>query len=269
MINSEYEFLLVVAGVSVDDDAVTTIADGFDGLLSWHRGLHRLAVSSEGADAVDAFQDLLPRIVSAVPALRILRLDPDLVGVSDIAERSGHSRQNVQQWVSGERNGDRPFPPPEGSAGRSLVWRWAEVNAWLKPLGLDDQATRPTREESALLDVALIQWNQAPVGVLSLGSAVNASSRLAATDSSAQGVGGATSSVALRTSGHETLLARIPIVTGRDLREWFRRLESGPAFLRADERAHWLADEHGLTHGYASAIVHEYEIQRRSRMGSA
>src|SRR5450755_441702 len=68
---------------------------------------------------------------------------------------------------------------------------------------------------------------------------------------------------------HKNLIARIPSVTGRDLREWFRRLESGPAFLRCDERAHWLADEHGLTHGYASAIVHEYEVQRRIRLNSA
>jgi predicted DNA-binding transcriptional regulator AlpA len=87
----------------------------------------------------------------------VLRLDPDLVGISDIADRAGHSRQNVQQWASGERNAGRPFPPPEGAAGRSLVWRWAEVNAWLKPLGLDDRATRPTREESLFIDVALVQ----------------------------------------------------------------------------------------------------------------
>jgi len=64
---------------------------------------------------------------------------------------------------------------------------------------------------------------------------------------------------------HKNLIARIPAVTGRDLREWFRSIESGPALLRCEERAVWLADEHGLTHGYATAIVHEYEVQRRAR----
>ncbi len=68
---------------------------------------------------------------------------------------------------------------------------------------------------------------------------------------------------------HKNLIARIPSVTGRDLPEWFASLESGPAFLRCEERAHWLADEHGLTHGYASAIVHEYEYRRRIRLNSA
>jgi PPOX class probable F420-dependent enzyme len=68
---------------------------------------------------------------------------------------------------------------------------------------------------------------------------------------------------------HQNLIARIPSVTGLQLREWFSRLESGPAFLRCNERAHWLSDEHGLSHGYATAIVHEYEIQRRTRLNGA
>ncbi len=68
---------------------------------------------------------------------------------------------------------------------------------------------------------------------------------------------------------HKNLIARIPRVTGSDLREWFHRLESGPSFMRHTERATWLADEHGLTHAYAAAIVHEYEVQRRIRLNSA
>jgi Domain of unknown function (DUF4287) len=61
---------------------------------------------------------------------------------------------------------------------------------------------------------------------------------------------------------HKNLIARIPRVTGSDLKEWFVRLESGPAFLRCEERAHWLADEHSISHGYATAIVHEWESDR-------
>jgi hypothetical protein len=68
---------------------------------------------------------------------------------------------------------------------------------------------------------------------------------------------------------HQNIIARIPAVTGRELREWFMRLESGPPFSRCEERAHWLSDEHGLSHGYASAIVHEYEFRRRLRLNSA
>ena len=68
---------------------------------------------------------------------------------------------------------------------------------------------------------------------------------------------------------HKNLIARIPDVTGRDLPEWFRSLESGPAFLRCEERAHWLSYDAGISHGYASAIVHEYEMRRRLRIHGA
>ncbi|HEX2746345.1 MAG TPA: DUF4287 domain-containing protein [Streptosporangiaceae bacterium] len=68
---------------------------------------------------------------------------------------------------------------------------------------------------------------------------------------------------------HSSLIARIPVVTGRELAEWFHRLESGPAFLRCDERAHWLADDAGISNGYAHAIVHEYEMRRRLRLNGA
>jgi hypothetical protein len=67
---------------------------------------------------------------------------------------------------------------------------------------------------------------------------------------------------------HKSIIERIPAVTGQSLAEWHRKLESGPALLRCAERARWLAEEHGIGHGYASAIVHEYEVRRRSRLES-
>jgi predicted DNA-binding transcriptional regulator AlpA len=267
-IQVEYEFLLVVDGVSVDDDgAVAIITDTFDGLLSSNRGLHRLAVAGEGTNAADALQNLLRQFASDLPALRILRQDPDLVGVSDIAERTGHSRQNVQQWVTGERNAERPFPAPEGTAGRSFVWRWADINEWLKPLGLDDHAVRPTREESILLDFALLEWHNA----LDSGSQPDREEHATPESANTGPLTWAThgpDAGSQRTALHRNILARIPAVTGQSLREWFMRLEAVPAFLRTEERAHWLSDEHGLTHGYALAIVQEYELQRRLRRTS-
>ena len=248
----EYQFLFVVADVSVDDSgAVSAITEGFHGQFSSQHGVRRLAVPSEGTSTREALRNLLNRIGEAAPALRLVRLDPDLVGVPDIAERTGHTRQNVQQWINGERNGDRPFPPPEGSAGRSLVWRWAEVNTWLRPLGLDDQAVRPTREESAFVDVALIEWDE----------------ERAARPVPAPASPGRDSQVTaarLRHSPelHREIIGRVPGMTGRDLSQWFAELDSGPAFLRAEERARWLADEYGLSDGYASAIAVEYDLHR-------
>jgi predicted DNA-binding transcriptional regulator AlpA len=162
----EYEFVLVVDGVSIEDDeAEAILTDAFDGVLSWNRGLYRLAVSGTGRDSYEAASRLVSRLTAALPGLKIVRLDPELVGIADVAQRIGHSRQNVQQWVNGERNGSRPFPAPEGCAGRSLVWRWVDVNEWLRPLGISDEAVRPSREEAARIDVMLLDAVRLPARV--------------------------------------------------------------------------------------------------------
>ena len=64
---------------------------------------------------------------------------------------------------------------------------------------------------------------------------------------------------------HQNLLARVPGVTGRELPEWFREIEGGPAFLRFDEKVNWLRDEYDLAHGHATAIIHEHDLRRAQR----
>ena len=64
---------------------------------------------------------------------------------------------------------------------------------------------------------------------------------------------------------HQNLVARVPGATGRELPEWFRELEEGPAFLRFDEKGNWLRGEHNLAHGHATAIVHEHDLRRAHR----
>jgi len=64
---------------------------------------------------------------------------------------------------------------------------------------------------------------------------------------------------------HQQLVERVPTVTGRDLPHWFEEIENGPSLLRFDERVNWLRDEHGIAHGHASAIVHEYDKRRGAR----
>jgi hypothetical protein len=64
---------------------------------------------------------------------------------------------------------------------------------------------------------------------------------------------------------HQQLLERIPEVTGRQLPHWFETLEEGPALLRFEERVSWLKAEHSISHGYATAIVHEHDRHRHSR----
>jgi hypothetical protein len=67
---------------------------------------------------------------------------------------------------------------------------------------------------------------------------------------------------------HQQLIARVPQVTGRDLPEWFKALDDGPALLRFEERVNWLRDEHNIAHGHATAIVHEHDKRRAQRKHS-
>lgn len=64
---------------------------------------------------------------------------------------------------------------------------------------------------------------------------------------------------------HQQLVDRVPAATGRDLPEWFQEIEAGPSLMRFEERVNWLRDEHGLAHGHASAIIHEYDLRRGAR----
>lgn len=66
---------------------------------------------------------------------------------------------------------------------------------------------------------------------------------------------------------HQSLLARIPQATGRDVTFWLECLEDGPGLLRFEERVNWLRDVHELPYGYARAIVHEHDLRRAAARG--
>lgn len=153
----EYEFTFVVDGTTVDDDAaVNRLEDELDAMLARAGGQNLLIVSYSGDSAVEAALSLAHVVRDLVPGLRLVRLDRDLVGVHEIAERTERSRQNVHQWVTGARLAENEqFPLPEGSVGRAQAWLWTEVNAWLQQHGLDDGVLYPTRQEMTQIDFLL------------------------------------------------------------------------------------------------------------------
>jgi predicted DNA-binding transcriptional regulator AlpA len=141
----------------VDDQAaVDALLESCDALLARAGGVDLLSITGSGDSAIEAALAAVSIAQAAVPHLRICRLDRDLVGVHEIAERTGRSRQNVSQWIAGARKAKSgPFPAAEGTVGRSQAWLWCEVNQWLAAHGLDDGVAYPTRTEMAEIDVAL------------------------------------------------------------------------------------------------------------------
>lgn len=84
-----------------------------------------------------------------------LRVDQDLVSVSDIARRVGRTRESVRLLVDGKRGPGR-FPPPIGGVGDEIrVWPWSVVLEWSnKVLGVDLGENGVPPLTAAVLDVS-------------------------------------------------------------------------------------------------------------------
>ncbi len=145
---------LLFEAVDIDDEAVIdALADA--GVLTVEpigHGLVSMSAVIEHDNAVRAAVDFVADVALAVPQAKPIFANRDLVGVTDIAERVGVTREAVRHWSSGKRRAGR-FPLPAGSPGGSKVWEWSAVHAWLRQnLGVWDQLDLPTHAEFAQID---------------------------------------------------------------------------------------------------------------------
>ncbi len=84
---------------------------------------------AENADA--AVRSALADVRSAVPSARLIEVAPDLVGLTDVAEMVGVSRQNMRKLMLANPS-SFPAPVHEGSAS---IWHLADVLTWLQARG--------------------------------------------------------------------------------------------------------------------------------------
>ena len=85
--------------------------------------------------------------VESIAGAEVLHVDPDeLVWASEIAERTGRSRQSIDMLIRGQR-GPGGFPDPVSHATRNPLWRWADLEAWFA--AYQDRPADP--ERSAVL----------------------------------------------------------------------------------------------------------------------
>lgn len=80
----------------------------------------------EADSARDAIRSALQDVKSALPKAELVEAYPDFVGLTEIADLVGVSRQNVRKLMLA--NGD--FPTPIHS-GATSFWHLSEVLAWL------------------------------------------------------------------------------------------------------------------------------------------
>jgi predicted DNA-binding transcriptional regulator AlpA len=81
----------------------------------------------EGASAEEAILSAVADVKQALPDARLIEAGPDFVGLTDVAELVGLTRQNIRKlWL----NNGAAFPPPV-HAGAASVWHLAQVLQFL------------------------------------------------------------------------------------------------------------------------------------------
>lgn len=118
------------------DDALIGI--GLPGRLA-------LEFSREAPSAQDAVLSALADVKGAIPSARLIEASPDLVGLSDVGEILGISRQAIRKLMMSHRV-SFPLPIHEGSAS---IWHLAEVLDWFDQRG-------GYQIDKAVLDVAKV-----------------------------------------------------------------------------------------------------------------
>ena len=93
--------------------------------------------------AKEAVRTALRDVKKAIPDAELIEVGPDFVGITDVAEYTGVTRQNIRKLIVGH---SKDFPPAihDGSAS---VWHLVTVLRWFK-----DQGPRPV--EPTLMEVA-------------------------------------------------------------------------------------------------------------------
>jgi predicted DNA-binding transcriptional regulator AlpA len=147
----EYEFTLKFA-LPTDHQSVDKIVERLgevgceDALVGiGQAGRIALEFTRDAASAKTAIFGALAAVKTAIPGAKLLEVTPDFVGLTDIADCVGVSRQNMRKLMLTHKD-DFPVPMHEGSAA---LWHLSPVLAWL-------QERAHYAVPSTLLDVAHI-----------------------------------------------------------------------------------------------------------------
>ncbi|MEO1853063.1 DNA-binding protein [Chromohalobacter sp.] len=120
--DSDLDALVERLGTAGCDDALVGV--GQPGRLA-------LEFSREADSAEEAVRTALADVKNAISSARLIEVSPDLVGLTDVADILGVSRQAMRKLMLTHRT-TFPMPVHEGSAS---IWHLAEVLDWLKARG--------------------------------------------------------------------------------------------------------------------------------------
>jgi uncharacterized protein YegL len=138
-----HSFRLILDGRALSDEVVEAlvVAGCADASFGVENGTQVADFDREAPSFEDAVTSAIADIERAVDGLFVSRVEPDgLVTTAGIAERTGRTRQNIAQLISGDR-GPGGFPSPVSMAeGRVRIWQWSDVAHWLSSLSNNGEA---------------------------------------------------------------------------------------------------------------------------------
>ncbi len=155
----DYEFVLILAGITFENfDAVSEAlfeAGCDDATPGISNGIPMVVFDRSASSFKEAVSTALRDVSKAsklckIP-LKVVRLDANsLATLTQIAARTGKSRQAIHLYLTGER-GQGNFPLPlQQPNNKTLLWRWSEVASWLYANKLvDSQAVKDARDAEA------------------------------------------------------------------------------------------------------------------------
>lgn len=127
-----HEFTIIASGL---DPEAEDFEDRFfeagcdDATLSFQKGMIILEFAREAASFAEAVGSACQHVLRA--GAKPERVEPDyLVSLSDIAERSGKTRQAISLYTTSQRGEGFPAPVARVTSS-SPLWDWEEVAGWL------------------------------------------------------------------------------------------------------------------------------------------
>lgn len=109
-------------GAAGCDDALVGI--GLPGRIA-------LEFTRDADSAIAALSSALADVKRALPSSQLIEVSPDLVGLTDVADKVGVSRQNMRKLML---NHASTFPVPVHE-GTTSLWHMLDVLAWLRERG--------------------------------------------------------------------------------------------------------------------------------------
>ena len=129
----DFEFSFIVEGFDIDDPLLERLYSAFDDVGATDQlGRTTIEFVVEAVSPASALRDTLFRFQTAFPEVVVVRLDRDLVNVSEIADRISRTPESVRLLVNGSRGAGK-FPVASGVLpGGTRIWEWAAVYKWLE-----------------------------------------------------------------------------------------------------------------------------------------